>query len=221
MPTFPSDLKSGVHHYMSFQFIEYNRMSPDSVGQLVPMSGEGNIVLPMPDRINDVPSVVWGETTLNPVYETVMGSALGQFASYMSGQTLNPFLVMLFKRPNFKEFSFTWNFAPRSEKETNDLQEILSTFRRSMLPTKGIGAGIGGTNGATLKYPKLLYIKFDPQTESKLFKFKPCAVKDIHFDYTGAGMPAFFKNTNGPAQVRMTLNVTEVEYWVGDDPQLM
>jgi len=214
MATFPSDIKS-LNYYMSFQFSQYQRGSIAQGAQIVAGGGE-TCVLPMPEKINDHPTVDWtpksfGEDIMSKTPAIV--SSVAQIAGYLEGSIPNPFLVMLFKSPAFKKFTFSWTLAPKNSDETDSLDSIIKQFRKSMQPRKG--GNFAGTNGATLGYPDVVTVKFIPQ--DKLFSFKPCVIESIDVDYTGAGMPAFFKSSKGPAQVKLRVNLTEIEYWTQED----
>jgi len=76
------------------------------------------------------------------------------------------------------------------------------------------GQNLFGIN-ATLKYPKIVVPQFHP--DDYLFQMKPCAINSVQYDYNPGGNPSFFKNTGGPTQVRMTVNLTEIEYWLQED----
>ena len=238
---YPPDLVTADRSVtMQFQFGMYQRPSLFSLPTVA--IGGTPIVLPMPERINDHPMVVWEEHSVLsdaaqlatqgvdyaaslgiPGASTIAGAGgvLGKginAVGYLGGWIVNPFLTMLFKSPAFKEFQFSWTFAPESQKESLILQQILEVFRTNMMPDKG-------STLLTLGYPNILYMAFVPN--DFLFNFKPCAVRDITFDYTPAG-PAFLKvrdNTgtqvsSAPALVKMTLHVTEMEYWLRSDPGL-
>ena len=71
--SFPKDI-GNIGYYMSFTFSEYHR---DSIlaGANIFMSGGQTINLPMPDTINDHPSVVWDQQSLTEL----AGKAAGSF----------------------------------------------------------------------------------------------------------------------------------------------
>jgi len=217
MPQFPSDIQS-LNYYMSFQFSQYQRNSIASGAQIVAGAGV-SCILPMPEKINDHPSVDWMPKSFG---EDIMSKAMGQTGvsalqavGYLDGSIPNPLLVMLFKSPTFKKFSFSWTLAPKNSNESDSLDSIVKQFRKSMQPRKGSGAGGAGGNGVTLGYPDVVTVKFNPA--NKLFTFKPCVIESIDVDYTGAGMPAFFKSSQAPVQVKLKVNLTEIEYWTQDD----
>ena len=52
------------------------------------------------------------------------------------GFSQNPNLEMVFKSVPFRNFNFPYEFAPKNEKEKDEVQRILSMFKFHMLPEK-------------------------------------------------------------------------------------
>lgn len=235
---FPEDL-GNLGYYMTFVFSEYRRSSPFSPAQLMP--GSTPIALPMPDTINDNPSVVWepisatkevlggaekiaGDLSrmmpVSPLTNTLVdagsiagGLALKGYGATM-GKTINPFLIMLFKQPDYKRFKFSWTLTPRTQKESDTLNDIVKAFRKNMMPdVQG-----GGIQSAIMDFPLIVKPSFHP--DDYMFKFKPCAIRAINIDYTGAGMPAFF-TTDAPVAVRLDIDLMEIDLWMRSDMELM
>lgn len=232
--SFPEDI-GNVGFYMTFLFSKYTRSSVFG-GANPGGAGSGGIALPMPDRINDRPSVLWQPTSLSKIglgateaaikaipkvgsvidelgSEVVQAgeSAAGLAATVLgaeTGMTINPFLIMLFKQPNYKEFTFSWTLTPRTASESDRLNSIVKQFRSSMLPD------ISTTSSILLDYPMIVKPAFHPS--QYMFDFKYCAIKDINVDYTGAGMPAF-TTTNAPAAVKLEIHLTEIDLWMRSD----
>ena len=222
---FPSDIQN-LQYYMSFQFKSYARdtsslggINNGSVGAL----GQ-NIILPMPERINDNPTQNWGEDKI-PINEVLGGIAglipgVGAVAStlqnaspytgYFTGKIPNPFLVMLYKQPNFKRFNFSWTLAPKNQQESQNLNDIVKEFKNNMLPSSE-GNFFGTSN--QLKYPNVVTPSFQPNSKY-LFNFKDCAIESVNVDYTGAGIPAFFKNSQAPAEIKLRISLIEIDYWL-------
>jgi hypothetical protein len=151
----------------------------------------------------------WNVATSSTV-QYVFCSTYGGAAGYLAGgYAINPFLVMLFKQPEFKTFQFSWSFSPRTEIESQTLQNVIQSFRKYMLPEAAATIA--------LKYPNIVLVKFFP--DDYLFQFKPCVIRSINVDYNPGGNPAFFK-TGAPAQIRLTLDLTEIEYWLQSDLQI-
>lgn len=236
MNSFPEDLGNLPVH-MEFVFSEYQRQSV--FGGATPMMGSDSVALPMPDYVNDRPSVVWGDQsltkelggTIDNAMAVAKGFGVGKnlgpaaqgalsaanaasglaltIAQYQQGFVINPFLIMLFKSPSFKEFKFSWTLTPRTSQESDKLDKIINTFRKSMLPDTNKTYG-----SVILDYPMIVKPSFKP--DDYLFKFKQCAIRDINVDYTGAGMPAFF-TTNAPVAVKLDIHLTEIDLWMRSD----
>ena len=50
------------------------------------------------------------------------------------GQADNPYMEVLFESMEVRTFTYNFTFAPRSEEETEDVQEIIQLFRFHMAP---------------------------------------------------------------------------------------
>ena len=237
--TFPNDI-ANIGYYMQFQFKQYSR----GLGGQVNSSGMGNINLPMPDRINDHQVMEWDTVSVSqevsraagPMIEAAnkalqtfgkVGNIAGSMGGvidlattvggWATGLKINPFLIMMFKNPTFKEFDFSWDLYPRSPDESDTLNDIVKTFRKNMLPTSGSFGGIP-LGPVVLNYPMIVQPTFFPN--HYLFKFKNCAISDINVDYTAPGQPAFTVLT-APVGVKFTIHLKEIDLWFGDDPDLL
>lgn len=186
----------------------------------------GGVTLPIPKKINDLTTVIWEEVSAMQAGAAAMSAiGLGGIAgaagglgpggaiigAMAGGYALNPFLTMLFKQPNFKEYTFDWTFVANNRQESQAIANIANYIKKSMLP--GTAAG-----GLFYTYPLIAMIKFYPDT-GFTFKFKPCAVIGCNVDYTGAGGPAFNKLDYGgaPTVVNLSLNLKEIELWTRDN----
>jgi hypothetical protein len=195
----------------------------------------GGLSLPIPKKINDSQTLTWDPQSATKLIGGPGASALsnrlglggagaasqsagGVMAQTLAGATtvaaaiagvaVNPFLFMAFQQPNFKEFSFSWTFAPKNERESQILRNIINQFKNQSLPAN---------LGLLLDYPNLALMRFLPDDIFGNLKFKPCAVTSVSVDYTGAG-PSFFKNgtgrsTGAPTVVNLTVNFKEIQVW--------
>lgn len=147
-----------------------------------------------------------------------------ELALQQAGLALNPFLNVMFKAPTFKSHSFTWKLSPSNASETETLRRIVAVVKKNMYPGFGgdIGAfskfGISGTVGGSmvLSYPSLALIKLFP-ADQYLYEFKPCVITSMIVNFTPSGMPSFFNSTKAPAEVSITINFKEIEYWLSRD----
>jgi hypothetical protein len=129
----------------------------------------------------------------------------------MAGVAQNPFLTLLFKSPAFKTHTFSWKLSPNNVPESEKLRDIISMFRRHMLPA--IAPSTGGT---LLTYPDIVEINLFPN-ENFLYKFKPCVVESMSVNFAPNAGPSFFKNSNAPTEIQLSVNLKEIEYWLQDD----
>ena len=224
--TFPNDLEqSNRKFFTKLTFSEYNYSFTGGAGAI--MLGN-SVTLPFPRRLNDSEVMIWEEwsgtaaagSALQAVGQFVpaagmVGQAASQLASGLdmygtfSGQSVNPFQFMMFKRPNFKEHTLQWSLAPNTEQESETLKRIINTCKRAALPS-------GGRTDLMMRYPNICNVSFTP--DDYLFKIKPCAIVSVQVDYTGAGMPSFFK-TGAPTIVNLSLQLKEIELWSKDNYQ--
>jgi len=129
----------------------------------------------------------------------------------LGGLAQNPFLTVLFKSPSFKKHQFSWKLAPNNAQESNTIRDIVNTFKSNMLPAMAPNAG-----GTLLTYPNIAIISLYPD-ESFLYKFKPCVIESMDVNYAIGGQPSFFKGTNAPTIVQISINLLEIEYWLKED----
>lgn len=130
------------------------------------------------------------------------------------GITANPFLTVLFKNPNYREYNFAWRLTPRNPAESATLQAIYASVKYHQVPAKSTGYG-----GAVLTYPSLVKCSIRAGQES-LFPFKYGVIKNATFNFAPDGAPSFFKNGN-PTSVDFSVSIQEVEYFLKHDQQRM
>ncbi len=180
----------------------------------------GSIKLPMPRRINDHNTHMWSEisatgmaagaaSSLTGVGGQIAGSA-ASIGSSVSGLQLNPFMMMLYQRPGYKEHDLSWLLSATNEQESKTLNTIINQLKKAALPSN---AALGG---ALWNYPNIVQVKFKP--DKFLFKFKKAAIISVTVDHTAAGTPSFYKS-GAPTVVGLTLRLKEIELWTQDNYQ--
>lgn len=111
----------------------------------------------------------------------------------------------LFKGVNFRDFTFEYQFAPRSEKEGEAVMKIIRMFRHHMLPEYKDEANF------LFLYPSEFEIKYYKGSEENEFieKHMTCVLTNVIVDYTPNGQ--FNTLDNGmPPQINMTLSFREL-----------
>ena len=133
------------------------------------------------------------------------------------GQAENPYMEVIFKNLELREFEYSFQFAPRSEDETHDVQAIIKLFRFHMAPE------LKGNNHRYLTLPSTFDIHYmfqdspdsnQPQENSFYSKIATCVLESVSVDYSPGGVHSFADGA--PTQINMTLNFKETELLTKD-----
>lgn len=162
-----------------------------------------------------------GQDLISKYFQSKLVNSLGAntspegLLSRASGSVLNPNLELLFSGVNLRSFAFDFDFAPRDEKESNVVKEIIRIFKQSMAPrtgsnTEGAGLFIKAPNVFLLKY------KSGSQDHPYLNKFKPCALTSMGMNYTGSGSYATYADKT-PVHMKLSLSFTELNPIYNED----
>lgn len=147
------------------------------------------------------------------------GPSIEDVGSAALQQLQNPYLTMVFKGVNFRQFSFQFKFAPFNQSDAAMIYNIIQSFRKNSLPnadTKG-----SGSQSAFLGYPSECEIQYlwQGQPNPWLNRFKRSVCTKVDVDYTAQGM--FAATRDGfPASITMNLDFTELDIVLGDDIQM-
>lgn len=150
------------------------------------------------------------------------GGAAGQdLLALDSKAAINPFMKMLFRNVNFRNFEFLFRFTPHNEDESPKIYEIIQEFRAAALPsTSEAGESCGTPDPLAFKvgYPRELEIGYIYQGEEHpwLNKFKRCVITDLNVNYTGAGFYASMRD-GFPAQTELRMAFSEIEMVYRED----
>lgn len=132
-----------------------------------------------------------------------------------SGRITNQNLELLFSSMNLRQFSFAFQFAPRSQEESIEIRKIIRFFKQGSSPKK---SALGDNNSAFyIKTPnvfRLSYRRGDSQIKS-LNKFKVCALQSVNVGYAPNGYATF--EDSQPVNVSMGLSFTELTPIFYDD----
>jgi hypothetical protein len=239
---FPYDLEKQPF-WMSFSFYQYNM--PSLTQQNVYYTDQGTIRLPLPNSMVDSQHVQYSAESLSLLTGAAVNSlqqgrgaaglaegiagftAAGQTAQNLAssqqasvalqsqGAALNPFLTVMFKQPAFKQHALEWKLSPSNETESQQLNQIINTFRANMLPDKNNALG-----GSLLTYPNIVQISVSVNNGGYFtYVFKPAVIESFDINFAPSGQPSFFGSAASPAptEVQIRLGVMEIEYWLSSD----
>jgi hypothetical protein len=135
---------------------------------------------------------------------------IAEAAFAYSGVAANPYQTILFKNPNFKKHNFSWKLMPRDEYESNKIRDLIRTFQYHMSP------GVSRGPGLFFSYPSMVIVSLFPSSEF-LYRFKPCVVETVDVNYAAGSGPSFFKRSQAPSAITLSIQLQEIEYWINDD----
>ena len=130
---------------------------------------------------------------------------LQQLLARQSGEIFNPNMELLFNGPTLRAFKFSFKMMPRNRDESDQVKNIIRTFKKNMSPKTG-------QTRAFLDTPNIFELRYrQGRTEHKfLNKFKQCFLQDISVNYTGEGNYATYGDGT-PISMIMDLTFKELE----------
>lgn len=157
-----------------------------------------------------------GATAVNTLGGNVNPQAL---ISRTTGQVMNSNLELLFTGVNLRTFPFTFDLAPRSREEAQEVLQMIRILKKTMSAKNG-GAGSGeNTNvGLFISAPSVyqLTYKSGPRKHPFLNTFKPCALTDVTVNYTASGTYATYDD-GSPVHMQLTLTFKELNPVYSED----
>ena len=131
-------------------------------------------------------------------------------ANKVFGRAENPFVEVFFNSMNIRTFTYNFNFAPRNEAETNEIQQIIQLFRFHMAPE------MQATNNRYLTLPSefdihYMYKANNGQSYENDFygRIGTCVLENVTTNYTPNGVKSFADGA--PTQITMALTFRETE----------
>jgi hypothetical protein len=120
-----------------------------------------------------------------------------------TGQTLNPFREILFEAVDFRTFKFRYTFMPKSQSETDSVQNIIKTFKTHMHPELS-------SNSFFYISPSEFSIAFysNGSENPYISRIATCALTDLTVEYGGQKFATF--DNGAPVEINMELTFREL-----------
>ena len=156
-------------------------------------------------------------------FDKFSGRGIDDLASAIFRERMNPRTEQLFQKVSFRNFSFSWLFMPQNPQESDQLRDIITIFKYTMLPIYMAGTASTGTilDGA-FGYP----YEFDILYHADDYLFRPlrCALTDVAVNYaaTSDNTLAFLRPDvpgmlpNRPAAISLSLKFQEMQLMTRD-----
>lgn len=159
--------------------------------------------------------------TISAVVSKIISSTGGNvgFSNVLSrttGAVINPNLELLFNSVNLREFSFTFDFAPRDAYEGQIVKQIIKTIKKSMSAKTNVFGAPG--SGFLIGSPDVFEIKYKSGNGDHPFlnAFKTCALIDMRLDYTASGNYSTYSDGT-PVHTSMSLTFKELNPIYAED----
>ena len=112
-----------------------------------------------------------------------------------TGIAIGDRMEFVFKNPKKRAFPFQFDFYPKSEKEAQEVHQIIQTFRKHMLPTTMSQNSLKGN--PIFKVPNQFNIEYfyKDNVNSFLNKIGNCYLTDCDITYGGDRYTAFTKSS--------------------------
>ena len=135
-----------------------------------------------------------------------------------TGEIINPHKAVVYQGPGgFRTFSYTFVMVPKSEKEAEQISNIVRFFKERMHPSVG-DSGIDAIKSFTLGYPDEFAIKYyvnkkpiDETDNTPLFRIHDCFCTSFGVDYTTSSLVSFIGDDVQPLTTTMSLAFKETQ----------
>lgn len=122
----------------------------------------------------------------------------------VTNKTLNPNIGALFRSPNLRSFSFTFNFVPSSDRESITVKEIVKFFRKNSYPT------LANNDSFMYVVPNTFKIKqvYNGGENENLIKIAQCACTATSVVYNPNN--SAWHSDGSPTEIQLTLTFQEI-----------
>ncbi len=151
---------------------------------------------------------------------TALGGDLNAARDKLSNRAQNNFLEATFTGLDFRKFSFSWKFTPKSPQEAKQVQQIIKKFKFHMLPEIK-----GGDHGRWFTTPAEfdLFYMFRGDENTWINKIHTCVLLNMEVNYAPNGYQTFRpiedpNNTGAPpTEIDMKLDFQETKLITKED----
>ena len=147
--------------------------------------------------------------TIGTVAPGLGGVREGAFAK--SGAIISDRMELAFKGINKRQFQYTFKMIPRSQREADEIRNIIFIFKQNMLP-EFVG---GNRAGRRLRVPNTFDIQYmyKGNQNEYLHHISTCVLETMSVQYGGDRYRTFPGNFEGapPVETQITLNFKEME----------
>ena len=134
---------------------------------------------------------------------TLKGGAVQGAVEGATGFTLNPNRRSLFKDVGLRQFSFNFILTPVSEREAQEVKDIITFFRHEMYPEEKVVGGVP----VAFKYPSKFFINMRYNGKKVGTDILPCFLESLNATYNSSNQSYHADGT--PQEINLTLTFRE------------
>jgi hypothetical protein len=125
------------------------------------------------------------------------------------GYALNPQIQFIFKQVDFRSFSLSFIFTPKSQQEADTVNKIIATFKRHFAPRFQQGKSTSNESMFLIP-PSTFELKFKIGQKENTYipKYGECVLDSMSVNYTPNGFAVY--STGVPVQTHLSLSFTEI-----------
>ena len=124
------------------------------------------------------------------------------------GRVITPRIELMFKSMNRREFSYEFNFIPKSAQEAKKVEEIILEFKKNMA-ADFLEGGVSGVREMSIPSNFDIEYMYKGQRNTHLNKISTCVLKNISVSYGGDKFVAY--DGGVPQSTKISLTFTELE----------
>lgn len=134
---------------------------------------------------------------------TLKGGAVQGAVEGATGFSLNPNRRSLFKDVGLRTFSFNFILTPVSEREAQEVKDIITFFRHEMYPEEKVVGGVP----VAFKYPSKFFISMRYNGKKVGTDILPCFLESLNATYNSSNQSYHADGT--PQEINLTLTFRE------------
>ena len=145
----------------------------------------------------------------------VTNSMTGNVKNIREGRAANPMIETTFEGVDFRSFSFSYEFFPKSKMEADMVNRIVFSFRTAMLPdTYGSGGLTSDVSSSAVEnyfnFPNIFDVSYEGPISKVLDGFLPMVCTQCEVDHFNGGRVATFIEGQ-PVSTKMTVAFQEIK----------
>lgn len=172
------------------------------------------------DSLNTLLGVELGKGVIDKVFSLFGAEGAKELFTLASGRLISNRMELVFDSVTKRQFTYTFNFYPKSEEEAQEVDKIIRAFRANMLPTKEGDItsvlNLGVPNEFNIDY------MYKGQQNNFMNRIGNCVLSDMDVTYGGDKFAAFrltqneFGNGSPPTETTVTLTFRELDILTRD-----